>query len=580
RSTTQPKSVTIERWEEADALLARAVARFFDTSTLLERQCTTLDESSNDLVTRIDLSLDYLQTTINRQLTDARLALAKTRNRLTRSVLSLPREVLSEIFLYVVYDPIDQDDPCNLAIDMETRVETIYRRLHSLLAVCVSWRNVGLACGALWSVIPVVDPLVGQPRDLSTDLSLQRAGGNGLDLAISLSHESLDRLWPLAKHLSRFGTININQKHDGTTPLSGALRVILDYLKPGTLSKLSLEGASDAARGVFMGYYDPDPPEFSKPNIARLESNFIQLVQSLSALRIRSVALNWERMAFSACLVILRIGRVSLGHSGISSLIAALSSAQGLRKLELISIRALTDENRTKAPSQTLSFPKLESLYLADLNFNILQLFMEVISPGSYYLTVGLTAESCASFFFPGPDIDWAYEYVDHTSEEVCDLLRAASIDKLILTTHHGCVWDEAADLRALLKSVPTVKTLVLNSCSLSLVTLKALKQPPRPPRWAHTRNDIFPKLECIEFQCSTISSSLSDLKIGFKHLLIGHPIQRMAIGRSCGSGKTPPIDEHDEIIEWLKSKIPRFLFSGEQDEPPNDFDTWQLWDL
>ena len=68
----------IQQWTEADTLLSTAASRFLNLSTVLEKQCATRDGNSGDLASHIDSPLDHLQSTINWQLAQARVSLAKT----------------------------------------------------------------------------------------------------------------------------------------------------------------------------------------------------------------------------------------------------------------------------------------------------------------------------------------------------------------------------------------------------------------------------------------------------------------------------------------------------------------------
>ncbi|CAE6458672.1 unnamed protein product [Rhizoctonia solani] len=139
-----------EQWEQAGAALTGAVSRFLDLSVYLEAQCATGYANSPTMVTRINSSLDVLQKTINRQLDCARIALAKTQNKLASqgSILSFPQEIMAEIFLNVIFDPPDLDR-ATVTMHMECRIRLIYSRLHSLLGVCTAWRDVGISCAAL-----------------------------------------------------------------------------------------------------------------------------------------------------------------------------------------------------------------------------------------------------------------------------------------------------------------------------------------------------------------------------------------------------------------------------------------------
>ncbi|KAH7332996.1 hypothetical protein B0J17DRAFT_677156 [Rhizoctonia solani] len=416
---------------------------------------------------------------------------------------------------------------------MARRVQMIDHRLHSLLGVCMLWRNIGLACRALWFVVPVIDSFDGCPQPLSTDFSLQKAGCKALHLAISLSHGPHRKLMTLIDRLPQFTGINIDQKRHDAVPLPDILAIIIGHVRPQTLSNLCLEGrnAVDGAE-EHRGYFAPGLLLFSNHCLSRFELYFFQLIKSLSILRVRGVDLDWGRMIFSRSLVVLRIAHISVGGAGVHYLISPLSSANNLRELELISIRAVIDEDNPRRLARKLIFPNLESLHLGDLNFNVMH---------SYRSTLDLTIELFTSFHTPDPEYSWGYQTKDNTSDDISELLRTAAVNELRLSMEEGRIWERSITLRDLLKSVPTVKNLILNDSQLDPDTLRALKQPPRPRRWAYTHGDIFPKLETLEFHCATIPSSLIALRTGFEDLLTSHPIKRMIIGKSYwGFKKTP----------------------------------------
>ncbi|CAE7230892.1 unnamed protein product, partial [Rhizoctonia solani] len=134
KSLPCPGSLFIQDWENAGASLAAAISRFFELSTRLESQCTITDATSSSLIARIDSTLSFFQTTLDSQLTGARVALAKTRNGLicASSILKLPEEVLTHIFLYFVYDPLEVS-PTSRSVDFD--IQLIYKRVHVLLGL-------------------------------------------------------------------------------------------------------------------------------------------------------------------------------------------------------------------------------------------------------------------------------------------------------------------------------------------------------------------------------------------------------------------------------------------------------------
>ncbi|KAG8719210.1 hypothetical protein FRC11_003393, partial [Ceratobasidium sp. 423] len=127
---------------------------------------------------------------------------------------------------------------------MTDRIELIYQRVHTLLAVCTTWRSTALACGSLWSVIPLVDPIVGRPRVRSTELSLQRAGAGNLQLMVAhpyLPKYPYPRLNPLNSYVHRFSSVDILSTSTTAFEIDEVLSTIFGDEKPNAFSKLSLK---------------------------------------------------------------------------------------------------------------------------------------------------------------------------------------------------------------------------------------------------------------------------------------------------------------------------------------------------
>ncbi|EUC60899.1 hypothetical protein RSOL_374740, partial [Rhizoctonia solani AG-3 Rhs1AP] len=562
----------IQQWQESHTLLTTAVSRFCDSSTLLEQQCTSQSGNSGDLISRIDSSLDYLQSTLHQQLTLARVSLAQTRNRLARSAVSLPQEILCEIFRHVVYDPTDEDDPSAVMISMERRVEKIYRRLYSLLGVCTAWWRTGLDCKALWSVIPVN---LGR-RPQSTTLALQRTGSNGLVLALSLPLDTGRIFDALATHLSRFSVINISSNFLPDYTFITLLKMILRNGTSECISSISIKYCRKEEEIIHWGKHATKPFDTF---LAALEPQFYQLVGSLSVLRLGALALNWGRTTFSDRLVVLQLSGISLGRQpGIDAFIAALSSAYELRDLKLISIQGVPNITTHIPVGDVSILPHLESLYIEDLCLSMFSIFMTFITPGSYHLTLNLYPSLSTSYFTVDGTPDIRATFASYA--QVCAILRLIKIDKLIICMDESNPWSSATGLRALLKSVPKAQTIVMNSYHLDMDILRAFRQPPRPPSWESTRDDLFPKLEVIEFHCSTIESPLGDLKKDIKYLLASHPVRRMVLGVHYHVENEAPLDEDNETIVWLKATVPEFYLFPEQHDPPEKTIVWQLWDV
>ncbi|CAE6433763.1 unnamed protein product [Rhizoctonia solani] len=566
-----------EQWEQASAALTSSVSHFFDLSVYLEAQCTTSHANSPVMITRIDSSLDTLQKTINQKLDYARVALAKTRNKLASqgSILSLPLEIIAEIFRNVIYDP--PSFSCSTAMPMERRVELIYSRLHCLLGVCTAWRDVGISCAGFWSVVPVVDNVSGGLRSQSIDLSLQRArDSEALYLAMTLARNAHLTLDSLRGHLSRFSVINIHENFFSSASLSDVLSMIFEEDGPRSLSKLYLRYSG---RRPARHFRQPTKP--LDDSFASLQPQIINLVNSLSALRLHAVALNWAKVAFSNRLVTLQIGRISLGcQPGINNFISALASATELRELALAYIEGVLDQD-TSIPAGILVLPKLESLHLQALVFNILFLFIRIITPNSYNLTLDFrpgtsTGHVLAADTFMLP--------VAVTHNELYPRLKGIKIGKLVLDWERDCAWDSGVNLQALLQTATAVKTLVLNSYKLNQATLKSLTPPLNSSPETLGRDEDFPKLEAIEIHRCTLKCPLTDLRPVFEELLANHPIQRLVLGRFCDgsdNGAQPDsTEENEDMIKWLEEAVPHFFWLPRQTSAPEMMDTWQLWDV
>ncbi|CAE6413057.1 unnamed protein product, partial [Rhizoctonia solani] len=299
--SSEPTSSIIQAWEGAVTSLAGAVANYLTLSNLLETSLLSVDNNTSNLVARTDWSLQTLQN-LNQQLTQAQMAVAKARNRLASPLSRLPEEVLSNIFMCAVYD---REDNFNYFPGVQERVQAIYQQLHNLMGVCTVWRNICVTRQAFWSIVPMVDPNFGYglPRLQSTELSLQRAGNQGLDLAIFLQdhpdYPSEERLATLIDHFSRFRTINIHSRLRYL--VFQVLIMLLQHGAPEMVSQLSLCYLDDR-HGISYGYSEDYCFNHEQHPVLR---QFSRLMSSLSALQISNILFDWRGIAFSSRLVIL-----------------------------------------------------------------------------------------------------------------------------------------------------------------------------------------------------------------------------------------------------------------------------------
>ncbi|CAE7211833.1 unnamed protein product [Rhizoctonia solani] len=551
-------NLELEQWHDAGTLLATAVQRFCDLSVSLEIQCSTANWKLPDLVTRID----SLQSILDGQLVRARMALINIRNKLSgRSILHLPDEILSDIFMQYVYAPSEEYSMS----PMSRRIEDIYQRVHTLLGVCAAWRRVGIACHDLWTMVPLADNFnTLRYRPLSTQLSLQRASHQNLHLAVSIHHFSLKRLEILTGHWHRFSAVNIWLDSLLGDNITDYFRMILIDSPPGSISKLSLKRKTH-------GYLLP-PGQHNLSTGLKAQMN--RLISSLSVFRISKVHIDWSPITFSHRLVELRVADTMLEDDfEIQSLFAALSSAPELKVLKLISIESYVSESGT-IPLNVVSLPKLELLHLEHLYFNLLELTLSHIARGSYNLTLSLNKETSRE------DSDDDLEGNVGT-DRLDVLLKSAPIDKLILSGDDDFSWTSSTGLRYVLQSVPDLKTLVLNNFVVNPELLKGLKSFSNST--TPTNKNTFPQLTRLEIHRASLPVSLADLKPGFEAVFESHQIQTMVFGGFLKSGPEVEdgelLDEKDEVLEWMRRRVPRFHLSHEPGAPEAT-DIWRLWDI
>ncbi|KDN39037.1 hypothetical protein RSAG8_09073, partial [Rhizoctonia solani AG-8 WAC10335] len=164
---------TIVQWEEAGASLVTALTNY--TGLCLNLGTNSLREGtdSEDLVSRIDSTLTGVHTAMSHRLSESKSALARTRNKLASPLFHFPEEVVSEIFMNVVFDHSNPASSRPRSLERDTRM--IYRRLYSLLGVCSVWRELVLARGAMWSVIPIIESRSDKKHEAIKRI-LQRTG--------------------------------------------------------------------------------------------------------------------------------------------------------------------------------------------------------------------------------------------------------------------------------------------------------------------------------------------------------------------------------------------------------------------
>ncbi|CEL56890.1 hypothetical protein RSOLAG1IB_08168 [Rhizoctonia solani AG-1 IB] len=383
--SSNTSNAALKRWEDTRDLLAGAMRNYLDSCVYLNNTLGLRNRhiSTMSIISRIESKLD-LQYEMMQQLAQSTSTLAQTRNRFTSSVLVLPDEVLSQIFLYVVYDPENKDLP------MEKYVRAVYRNLHNLLGVCSDWRNLASSQLALWQLLPATERYI---KPEAVELCLKRSRGRGLNLALrsqpSVHGISTCVLKAVEKNAAQLRVLNL----EVLTPREAG-RVIGYLLQDGVFGQLS--GLSIRyVQPQFRGYiYRNSTPYVIDPACSS-HSEFERLVNSLSALRLDRLRLRWQSTTFSDQLVELVVYRVKLGESDLSidSFASAISGARELRDLQIVAVTG--NRGQVEAASPRI-FPKtvlskLRSLVLQGLSFSVLESLLMTIAPGSYHTIVELT---------------------------------------------------------------------------------------------------------------------------------------------------------------------------------------------
>ncbi|KAG8758631.1 hypothetical protein FRC11_003320 [Ceratobasidium sp. 423] len=570
RSRSSP-CAAVRRWEEAGAALASALKSYYDSCSYLETTYLKDSGSSQDLVTRIDSSLDSLHLTLDRQLAESRSTLARTRNRIAAPLYMFPDEVLSEIFLDVVYVPtkMEQEVYPGLPIRMPEALKMIYQRLHSLIGVCSVWRNVAINCGALWSVIPMVDPglKLGPPQRMATNLSLQRAGDQ-LHLAAVLRTYISD-VESMKMHAHRLRTINIKAESNmGIILLLVTLLHECDDLT--SLSELSLcqkpRERSRNTRGHDTAVPQPYEYVFNKDRDTSTLQLLSALFQTLSVIRIEGALFHWDQLAFSTRLVELRLHGVVLGYNiKMTDFLRAVSSARGLRDLRIISVVAFPDTVTTTSPP-FFSLPDLELLSLGDLDYNVLGVLFRSIAPGSHQLRLWLTLDSTAIRLQDGTQD--AVEY-----EDLYELLRPVKVDTVLLDGFwEDEPWISRTELRGLLSSMPQLKTLMMHAWEFHKEDWDVLIRPPREDPLP------FPNLTTLHLT----GSRFHDVET-IREVVKSYSLQNLFIGARIPTDldyDNPLFHEvRGDVVDWLKAAVPNVCLAASSFRPLEFSDlTWRLW--
>ncbi|CAE6404049.1 unnamed protein product [Rhizoctonia solani] len=557
----------IRQWEEAGISLVDAANKYLslclslNTSARLSRANKGIKEA---LAFWMDsaLSPGGLHSILDQKIAQSRSLMAQTRNRiLAASIYQFPAEILSEIFLNVIYDKDNfEGDP----VYITTGIKLIYQRLHQILGVCSNWRNVGIACPSLWSFIPVIHEDDGFSLRMATNLSLQRAPGANLYLAAILPPYPPYKLFDdLAKHRSRFRAINMVIPNEAPRQLEHFFdRMLKPASHPPSELSLYLRRPSDSDDDIDTAL------NLKQRLFCELLPQFTEFLVSLSKIRFSGAGVRWDQVIFSDRLIELQLEDFVLGHKpDLDTFLTALSSASKLQVLSLTSITTFNitpeiPEHSDRNP--TISLPGLKRLHIEDLYFNTLRDVIGSISQGQHQLTLVLTTNSLQIAAPAGLD------FQDASINALCEVVSSTPVDTLLLCGRRRGGWLDEEELEALLQAAPSVKTLKMSHWRFRSSECRVLTRP-------QSSDGAFPAIKNMHLCWAGIID-----QEGFKSMVTSHPIQRMVLG---GYTESEPGDFFDpfrgseEIVAWLDSNIPNFRLYDLDYEPPEfKLTEWQLW--
>ncbi|EUC61618.1 hypothetical protein RSOL_401690, partial [Rhizoctonia solani AG-3 Rhs1AP] len=512
------------------------------------------------LASSIDSSLETLHTKLFEEFFQSRMLLARTRNKISSRAYSLPNEVLADIFMNVVYTP----GPHEFYVpSMKDGLRRMFGRLYSLLAVCTTWRNVGLGLSKLWSVIPLGDKKTIQPTPEATSLVLQQShawnsGHRPLHLAAVLSNRYTSVPPLLEERAPRFTSINIEARHKSPAMnITTLLESLIKTQTPSILSELSIHQYHDLMEDELRPCL-PQVHEYLGFRMSAQERDlFTTLIGSLATFRLKRANIHWNTITFSDKLVNLHLQSVVLGDpTKLNEFLHALESAPELRDVKLISVVAFIPSSRHgNPPPVKISLPKLQSLLLHDLTFNIVKHVLASISPGSHRLKVGMSGKSYYNCL-PNGKLDKS------DSQPILSLLNRSGIDTLFLTPNDcDSRYVDYDRLHTILKYLPCLKTLIMSDWKWERGSIPALERP--------VSGAPFPTLSEIYITCGFVY----EVNL-LPRIAASHSLQTLVLDHHSSLALT--FDGAEHTIQELKSRVPDFRLVKSIEDFSHE--VWPLW--
>ncbi|CAE6500626.1 unnamed protein product [Rhizoctonia solani] len=559
----------IQHWEETGAQLESALSAYLHSCLALEQSTSTVPSIRVDnLPARLDRRIEYFHTLMTQPLAQSLASVTRTRNKLVTSIYRIPPEVLGRIFDFAVNG--SRSDLC-----MESAIADTCRCLHRILSVCSVWRKVGTAHAPLWTLVPIV--VLNRLRIISmksANLSLERAGRSNLRLAADIGDAfiiPMEFYAKLAGHGPRFRSANLCSSSPST--LQFILDSILETAVPGSLTELSL--CIDVPR---LNERHDSHYLFQHGGPSK-QTAFERVFTNLRVLRLSNVL---PRMGNAPLenLVELRIQEVVFGaDTNLRAFLKALTTASQLETLDMISVEAYeVVVLPVSLHDLQLSLPRLQTIFLEDLTYNVLRTVLSIVKPGAHRTVLSVSNLSLVTQR-QGIRLD-----LDITA--LHNVFQLHNIDTLLLT-ELWCVHDRGFALRCLLSMLPTLTTIYLDEQYLDRASLVSLTRTPDIP-------ETFPRLRRIYIS----SCGIDDIgdQIAFKEMLSSHPLEEIVLGGSFsevfeisepGNGSNGDLEQVDiagtdvrtiSIKTWIQENVPKCKLLGQTEHFRFKWNEWQLW--
>ncbi|KEP49734.1 hypothetical protein V565_094160 [Rhizoctonia solani 123E] len=451
---------------------------------------------------------------------------------------------------------------------MQDSLVTMYQSLHNLLGVCSTWRNIALARGLFWSIIPIMeypgsDFMVRNPgKPLSTSLSLERSGNADLHLATIASER--DRDLDFTQYASRFRSINI---------LSGSIYTIGELLSNFVKSGSDLQVSS-----LFLCHKINLPSSQIPPLRTSLSSlrsfkyiNFEDLLELISVLRLSNVMFDWDRVQFSHQLVELELQNLTLGYdSELTKLLTSLSTATGLRTLKFISVVTYPIDTLPYITTKSsISLPSLQTMVARDLFFNTLDSLLSSITSRSHRLTLHLTKRTCEII----PAEDSVPEGA--AAHRIVDLFRQVNVNTLLLEAfQHEGSWFSTISIRGLLHAMPDIETLRMHDWDYPTEFCEMIQRPNIPGGFE------FPSFKNIHITQARIRDEEA-----FKNMVASYfkSLDRMELAGTILEEWEDwkiggDLEGEEPIVAWFEENVPDFQLKNPIIPPEFCIPVWQLW--